>query len=68
VDELVRFRRTPTGLEPGPGPGRGAWLCRDDPAKCLDEAQRRRAVGRALRSTVEDDDIRRLRAKLMPEK
>jgi predicted RNA-binding protein YlxR (DUF448 family) len=68
VEELVRIRRTPAGLEPGAGPGRGAWLCRNHPADCLDEAQRRRAVGRALRTTIEDDDIRRLRAKLMPEK
>jgi predicted RNA-binding protein YlxR (DUF448 family) len=67
VEELVRIRRTPTGLEPGAGPGRGAWLCRDHPADCLDEAQRRRAVGRALRTTIEDDDIRRLRATLLPE-
>ena len=53
-EELVRIRAVPTpsgptGLELGAGPGRGAWLCRSHPAACLDEAQRRRTVERALR-------------------
>jgi predicted RNA-binding protein YlxR (DUF448 family) len=65
---LVRIRAVPTasgsGLEVGAGPGRGAWLCRSDPAACLDEAQRRRAVERALRIAVRNDDIERLRARL----
>ena len=54
----------PTGLELGAGPGRGAWLCRSDPAACLEEAQRRRAVERALRISIRNDDIERLRARL----
>jgi predicted RNA-binding protein YlxR (DUF448 family) len=64
VEELVRIRGAASGLELGPGPGRGAWLCRSDPAACLDEAQRRRAVERALRTSVRNDDIERLRARL----
>jgi predicted RNA-binding protein YlxR (DUF448 family) len=61
---LVRFRATASGLELGAGPGRGAWLCRSHPAACLEEAQRRRAVERALRTSTENDDIERLRARL----
>jgi predicted RNA-binding protein YlxR (DUF448 family) len=64
AEELVRFRATPSGLELGPGPGRGAWLCRTHPAACLAEAQRRKAVERALRSEIGNDDIERLRARL----
>ena len=65
----MRIRAVPTpsgpaGLEVGAGPGRGAWLCRSDPAACLEEAQRRRAVERALRISVRNDDIERLRARL----
>jgi predicted RNA-binding protein YlxR (DUF448 family) len=67
---LVRLRAvsTPSGataLELGAGPGRGAWLCRTHPAACLDEARRRRAVERALRTQVRNDDIERLRARLV---
>jgi predicted RNA-binding protein YlxR (DUF448 family) len=70
VEELVRIRAVPTpsgrnGLELGAGPGRGAWLCRAHPAACLDQAQRRRAVERALRTEVRNDDIERLRARLV---
>jgi predicted RNA-binding protein YlxR (DUF448 family) len=69
VEELVRLRAvsTPSGasvLELGAGPGRGAWLCRSHPAACLDEAQRRRAVERAMRTPIGTDDIERLRARL----
>ena len=64
VEELVRIRVTASGLELGAGPGRGAWLCRSHPAACLEEAQRRRAVERALRTSVRNDDIERLRARL----
>ena len=61
VEELVRIRAHPrSGLALGAGPGRGAWLCRSHPAACLDEAQRRRAVERALRTPVRDDDIEQL--------
>jgi predicted RNA-binding protein YlxR (DUF448 family) len=62
--DLVRIRVTASGLEVGAGPGRGAWLCRDHPAACLDEAQRRKSVERALRTPVGTDDIERLRARL----
>jgi predicted RNA-binding protein YlxR (DUF448 family) len=61
---LVRIRATGSGLELGAGPGRGAWLCRSHPAACLEEAQRRRAVERALRTSIRNDDIERLRARL----
>ena len=65
----MRFRAVPspsgsTELALGAGPGRGAWLCRSHAAACLEEAQRRRAVERALRTKVRNDDIERLRAKL----
>jgi predicted RNA-binding protein YlxR (DUF448 family) len=62
---LVRIRATGSGLELGAGPGRGAWLCRSHPAACLDEALRRRAVERALRTPVRNDDIEQLRARLV---
>jgi predicted RNA-binding protein YlxR (DUF448 family) len=65
VTELVRIRRAGTELEPGNGPGRGAWLCAGHPVECLDEAQRRKAFGRALRATIEGDEIERLRARLV---
>ena len=65
--ELVRIARSPADgrLHVGPGPGRGAWLC-GPPATpaCLDQAVRRRALDRALRTTVEDDEIAAVRAKL----
>jgi predicted RNA-binding protein YlxR (DUF448 family) len=64
ADELVRIRAAPGGLEVGPGPGRGAWLCRSHPVACLEEAQRRKAVERALRTTAGTDDYERLRARL----
>jgi len=47
-------------LRIGPGPGRGAWLCRGS-ADCLEHALRRGALGRALRTTVEPGAIERLR-------
>src|SRR5260370_11271489 len=50
--ELVRIRPGPDGsLAVGSGPGRGAWLCRDQ-VGCLDAAERRRAFERALRAPV----------------
>jgi predicted RNA-binding protein YlxR (DUF448 family) len=61
----VRFRLAATGLVLGPGPGRGAWLCRDHPVACLDEARGRRAVDRALRTPIRDDAIEELRARLV---
>jgi predicted RNA-binding protein YlxR (DUF448 family) len=65
--ELVRIRATAAGLEVGAGPGRGAWLCRAHPVACLDEAQRRKAVERALRTPMGTDDIEGLRARLFGE-
>jgi len=64
TDRLVRVRWGPEGLVPGAGPGRGAWLCADHPLACLDEAGRRRALGRALRTEVGGEAIARLRATL----
>ena len=49
----------------GPGPGRGAWLCRPPAALgCLDAALRRRALDRALRATIAAPGVAALRAKL----
>jgi predicted RNA-binding protein YlxR (DUF448 family) len=49
----------------GPGPGRGAWLCGPpDTLRCLDDAQRRHALDRALRASVAPHQLARLRAKL----
>ena len=49
----------------GPGPGRGAWLCRPPAAlACLDAALRRGALDRALRAPVAAPGIGALRAKL----
>jgi predicted RNA-binding protein YlxR (DUF448 family) len=63
---LVRVSLDAAG-EPhlGPGPGRGAWLC-GPPAtiRCLDDAQRRHALDRALRASISAHQVARLRAKL----
>jgi len=64
--ELVRVSLDADG-EPqlGPGPGRGAWLCRPpDAIACLDAATRRRALDRALRAPVAAPALGALRAKL----
>jgi predicted RNA-binding protein YlxR (DUF448 family) len=37
-------------------PGRGAWLCRDDPG-CVELADRRRAFSRALRHPISKDAV-----------
>ena len=44
----------------GPGPGRGAWLCRDSP-ECLDQAVRRQAFRRAFRADVVPGAVEGLR-------
>lgn len=44
-------------------PGRGAWLCAGS-EPCFDLAVRRRAFGRALRVSIDDDDVAALRARL----
>jgi len=58
----VRIRRTTDGWALGKGSGRGAWLCAAHPVACLDEAQRRRGIARALRTDV--DELEALRARL----
>ncbi len=48
-----------------PEPGRGAWLCAPPRVvDCFDEAVRRAALGRALRTSISRADVDRLRAKL----
>jgi predicted RNA-binding protein YlxR (DUF448 family) len=64
VTALVRVHRSPAGLRTGDGAGRGAWLCREHPVACLEEAVRKRAVDRALRIAVGNDEIEQLRARL----
>ena len=64
VTELVRIHRSPTGLEPGAGAGRGAWLCREHPVACLDRTVRKRGLARALHIPVGNDEIEQLRARL----
>ncbi len=44
-------------------PGRGAWLCAGV-VQCFDEAVRRRAVQRALRTELSDTDLGALRVRL----
>jgi predicted RNA-binding protein YlxR (DUF448 family) len=62
--ELVRIAAGPDGsLYVGPGSGRGAWLCLDAPG-CFEAAMRRRALARALRRGIEDDEVAPLRATL----
>ena len=63
--KLVRVHRGVGGrLALGQGPGRGAWLCGESPGNCLDQAQRRGGLARALRAPVALGDIEDLRAKL----
>ena len=64
--ELVRLTRRADGsLAVGPGPGRGAWLCGPpSTVTCLETAIRHRALGRALRTAVADDEIERIRTTL----
>jgi uncharacterized protein len=61
-EELVRYVRTPDGMlaEGRTLKGRGAWLCRAQPA-CVEAAARRRAFGRALRGDIHPEAIERLR-------
>jgi predicted RNA-binding protein YlxR (DUF448 family) len=60
----VRIHHSSAGLVTGDGEGRGAWLCREHPGACLEEAVRKRAVDRALRIAVGNDEIEQLRARL----
>nr|WP_284305879.1 YlxR family protein [Mobilicoccus caccae] len=53
VAEVTRPSPATVAVKPDPGrrlPGRGAWI--HPTTVCLDQAVRRRAVGRALRLTV----------------
>jgi len=43
-------------------PGRGAWLC--DDSSCFDLAIRRRALGRALRTELTEEEVEKLRVRL----
>ncbi|HVX20342.1 MAG TPA: YlxR family protein [Acidimicrobiales bacterium] len=63
AEDLIRIVLRPDGsLAVGRSlPGRGAWLCRGS-TQCLDQAQRRRGLDRALRATLAPgavDDLRR---------
>jgi hypothetical protein len=66
AEELVRISRSTDGtLRIGKGPGRGAWLCAPPSTiECLDAAQRRRSLDRALRTTLLDPEVSALRATL----
>ncbi|MGH2691024.1 MAG: RNase P modulator RnpM, partial [Actinomycetota bacterium] len=61
--ELLRIVRSPegeVGVDPtGRADGRGAYVCRDDPA-CRKAATRKGALTRALRLTLVPDDLARL--------
>lgn len=62
--DIVRFVRTPEGdvvLDPtGKANGRGAYVCAR--LECFEAAVRKRRLDPALRVTLRDDDIDRLRA------
>jgi predicted RNA-binding protein YlxR (DUF448 family) len=45
-------------------PGRGAWLCRDDATGCLERAGARRALARALRTELSDEDVAEIGVRL----
>ena len=62
----MRVHRGPDDhLAIGSGPGRGAWLCgAPDTLACFDEAAKRRALDRALRTPVGRNEVVALRAKL----
>jgi predicted RNA-binding protein YlxR (DUF448 family) len=62
---MTRIVAAPDGtVGVGPGPGRGAWCCSVD---CFDRAVRRRALGRALRREIANDDLAAVRARLIDE-
>jgi predicted RNA-binding protein YlxR (DUF448 family) len=62
----VRLSRAPgETIELGAEAGRGAWLCAPPRVlECFDEAVRRAALGRALRTSISPAEVERLRAKL----
>lgn len=61
--DLVRIVRSPEGevfVDPsGKKSGRGAYVCAQE--TCLEAAIRKGRIGHALRATVKEDDIERLR-------
>jgi len=61
--DLVRIVRSPEGdvsVDPsGKRSGRGAYVCADE--ACFEAAVRKDRLGRALKTTVKEDDIERLR-------
>lgn len=63
-EELVRIIRTPEGrveLDPtGKKNGRGAYLCRHR-MSCLDNARKKKALERALKSPIDSELFERLR-------
>ena len=65
---LVRLSRRPDGsLAVGRSePGRGAWLCTGS-VDCFENAVRRRAFSRALRSDVSGQELAWLRERLLSE-
>jgi len=63
----VRIVRESNGtVSVGSGPGRGAWLCGPPSTeRCFEQAVRRRALERALRARVSQEELAALRAKLL---
>jgi len=66
VDGLVRVVRLTEGtLAVGRSlPGRGAWLCAEDPG-CFERAMRRNAFGRAFRQPVCAEAVAGLQRQIM---
>jgi predicted RNA-binding protein YlxR (DUF448 family) len=68
--ELLRIVRSPLGdvtVDPGGGaPGRGAHVCRDE-ASCREAVTARGALARALRLTLDPDDLARLAREIAKE-
>lgn len=64
-DELLRLiRRSDGTLEIGRTlPGRGAWVCPD--VACIDQADRRRAFGRAFKQELADGALDAVRARMV---
>lgn len=50
----------------GSAPGRGAYVCRDDPS-CLSRATGKGALARALRASLGPDDLATLEADVKEE-
>jgi len=64
-DELLRLiRRSDGTLEIGRTlPGRGAWLCPD--VACINQAERKRAFGRAFKAGLADGALDAARARMV---